>query len=147
MGAGAVTRSNGDRRRGEQMQRAGGCETGGPGKHVVAVRHAGVTLCIALALAVSVPAVASGATITVDEHAESATFVNGGDQPADDSDSIKDLSNHNTKCSLREAIEASTTTARVDGCAAGSGPDDVVVLPAGEYPVFDNLFVRERVIV
>src|SRR3954453_5750161 len=148
MGAGAVTRSNGDRRRGEQMQRAGGCETGGPGKHVVAVRRAGVTLGIALALAVSVPAVASGATITVDEHAESATFVNGGDQPADDSDSIKDLSNHNTKCSLREAIEASNTNAQVDGCAAGSGPGDVVVLPlVGEYPVYDNLVVRERVII
>src|SRR4051812_39313390 len=148
MGAGAVTRSNGDRRRGEQMQRAGGCETGGPGKHVVAVRHAGVTLGIALALAVSVPAVASGATITGDEHAGSAAFVNGGDQPADDSDSIKDLSNPNTKCSLREAIEASNTHAQVDGCAAGSGPGDVVVLPlVGEYPVYDNLFVRERVII
>src|SRR4051794_9005467 len=148
MGAGAVTRSNGDRRRGEQMQRAGGCETGGPGKHVVAVRHAGVTLCIALALAVSVPAGASGATITVGQPAESATFVNRGEQPGHNPRSIKDLSNHNTKCSLREAIEASNTNAQVDGCAAGSGPGDVVVLPlVGEYPVYDNLVVRERVII
>jgi uncharacterized repeat protein (TIGR01451 family) len=135
------------RPKGEQMRRVGACETGSPGKHFVPFRHVRVTLGIALALALSVPTVASAATITVDEQAESATFVNGGDRPANYFDSIKDLSNHNGKCSLRESIEASNTNAKVDGCAAGSGPGDVVEVPAGEYPVFDNLFVRQRVIV
>src|SRR4051794_25993300 len=129
------------------MQRAGDCETGNPGKHLARSRHVRLTLGIALALAVSVPAVASGATINVNEEAESATFVNGGDRPADYFDRIDKLSNDNGKCSLREAIAASNTNAEVDGCSAGTGPGDVVEIPAGFYPVYDNLFVRERVII
>src|SRR3954447_24990698 len=129
------------------MQRAGDCETGNPGKHLARSRHVRLTLGIALALAVSVPAVASGATINVNEEAESATFVNGGDRPADYFDRIDKLSNDNGKCSLREAIAASNTNEKVDGCSAGDGPGDVIVVPAGVYPVHDNLFVREPVII
>src|SRR3954466_5438869 len=129
------------------MQRAGDCETGNPGKHLARSRHVRLTLGIALALAVSVPAVASGATINVNEEAESATFVNGGDRPADYFDRIDKLSNDNGKCSLREAIAASNTNGAVDGCSAGTGPGDVVEVPAGLYSVYDNLFVRERVII
>src|SRR3954452_20832818 len=129
------------------MQRAGGCETGNLGKHLVRLRYVRLTLGIALVLAVSVPAVASGATINVNEEAESATFVNGGDRPADYFDRIDKLSNHNGKCSLREAIAASNTNTKVDSCRKGTGPGDVVKLPAGHYRVYDNLFVRESVIV
>lgn len=110
-------------------------------------KRASVTLGVALSVALSVPAVAFGATIKVNETVESATFVHGGTRPADYSDSIKDLSNHDGKCSLREAIEAANTHAPVDGCAAGTGPGDVIELPAGTYQVYDNLFVHERVII
>src|SRR3954452_1682853 len=144
----AVTRTDsGERPEGERMQRAGDRETRSPREDVGRVRRCGVMLGITLALALSAPTIASGATITVDEEGESATFVNGGNTPADYFDRIADLSNHNRRCSLREAIEASSTDDSVDGCPAGTGPDDVVVLPAGDYPVYDNLFVRQRVIV
>ncbi len=129
------------------MQRAGDRETRSPREDVARVRRCGGMLGITVALALSAPTIASGATITVDEEGESATFVNGGNTPADYFDRIADLSNHNRRCSLREAIEASSTDDSVDGCPAGTGPDDVVVLPAGDYPVYDNLFVRQRVIV
>src|SRR3954454_13795000 len=114
---------------------------------VAGLCRAGVTLGITLACALSAPALAAAATIHVNEKAESATFVRGGDRPADYFDRIDELSNDNGKCSLREAIEASNTNAKVDGCPAGTGPGDVVEVPAGEYPVYDNLFVRERVII
>jgi CSLREA domain-containing protein len=35
-------------------------------------------------------------------------------------------------CTLGEAIQAANTDATVDGCAAGSGAD-TIVLPAGQY--------------
>src|SRR3954453_20170728 len=124
-----------------------GCETGDPARDVVPLRRAGVALGIAFALALSVPVVASAATITVNEQDESATFDRGGNKPADYFDRIDKLSNDNGKCSLREAIAASNTNAEVDGCSAGTGPGDVVEIPAGFYPVYDNLFVRERVII
>src|SRR4051812_8126251 len=124
-----------------------GCETGDPARDVVPLRRAGVALGIALALALSVPVVASAATITVNEQDESATFDRGGNKPADYFDRIDKLSNDNGRCSLREAIAASNTNSAVDGCSAGTGPGDVVKVPAGEYPVYDNLFVRERVII
>jgi uncharacterized repeat protein (TIGR01451 family) len=129
------------------MQCAGDSDARSPARDVGPVHRCGVLLGITLALALSAPTIASGATITVDEHAESATFVNGGDTPANYFDEIKDLSNHNRLCSLREAIEASNTDQSVDGCLTGAGSGDVVVLPAGDYPVYDNLFVRQRVIV
>lgn len=43
--------------------------------------------------------------------------------------------NSDGDCSLREAIRAANTDAAVDGCAAGSGTDTIIV-PAGNY-VFD----------
>jgi len=129
------------------MRRVGDCETRDPAKDIVHLRRAGVTLGIALVLALSVATVASAATITVNEQGESATFVHGGNTPANYFDSIDKLSNHNDKCSLREAIEASNTNEKVDGCPAGTGPGDVVEVPAGFYPVYDNLFVRQRVII
>ena len=135
------------------MRRVGECETANPtkgvvpAKGVVPLRRAGVTLGITLALALSVPTVASAATITVNEQGESATFIHGGNTPNDYFDSIDKLSNHNDLCSLREAIAASNTNEKVDGCAAGSGPGDVISVPAGFYPVYDNLFVRQRVII
>src|SRR3954447_13261296 len=104
---------------------------------IVGRRRAGVTFGIALAFALSAPAAATAATIDVNETQDSATFVSGGDRPASYIDSIKDLSNNNDKCSLREAIEASNTDAKVDGCAAGDGPGDIVELPAGDYDLFD----------
>src|SRR4051812_20251511 len=109
------------------MRRVAQCET----RDRVAPRallRRGVPLGIALALALILPAFASGATITVDEHGESATFVTGGDHPADYFDRIDKLSNDNGKCSLREAIAASNTDEKVDGCDAGDGPGDVVKL-------------------
>src|SRR4051794_32343710 len=124
-----------------------GCETGDPARDVVPLRRAGVALGIAFALALSVPVVASAATITVNEQDESATFDRGGNKPADYFDRIDKLSNDTGKCSLREAIAASNTNEKVDGCSAGDGPGDVIVVPAGVYPVHDNLFVREPVII
>src|SRR3954453_1059810 len=129
------------------MRRVSDREIRDPAKGVVRRRRAGVTLGIALALAVGVPSVATAATIKVTEQDESATFVHGGNKPVDYFDSIKDLSNGNGKCSLREAIAASNTNKPVDGCTAGTGPRDVIEVPAGFYPVYDNLFVRERVII
>src|SRR3954452_2279707 len=128
------------------MRRVAQCETRDRVAPRVLLRRA-VPLGIALAIALILPAFASAATITVDEHDESATFVNGGDNPADYFDEIKDLSNHNDECSLREAIAASNTNEKVDGCEAGDGPGDVVKLSGGTYRVYDNLFVSERVIV
>src|SRR4051794_17271010 len=129
------------------MRRVDDGETRNPAINVVQFRRAGVTVGITLAVALSVPTVASGATITLNEQAESATFVRGGNVPKDYFDSIKKLSNDNGRGSLREAIAASNTNAKVDGCAAGDGADDVVEVPAGFYPVYDNLFVRERVLI
>src|SRR4051795_3507533 len=129
------------------MRGGSDCEIRNRAKGVVRRRRAGVTLGIALALAVGVPSVASAATIKVTEQDESATFVHGVNKPADYFDSIKQLSNGNGRCSLREAIAASNADKAVDGCAAGSGAGDVIEVPAGFYPVYDNLFVRERVIV
>src|SRR3954464_3474168 len=103
------------------MRRKCGRVSDDPSKDVVPLRRAGATIGLALALAVGVPAVASAATITVTEDAESAPSAGGGAQPADYFDHIDDLSNHNRECSLREAIEASNTDTKVDGCAAGSG--------------------------
>src|SRR4051794_37368288 len=128
------------------MRRVDNCETQ-PGDRRHTASRAGVTLGITLALALTVPAAASGATIKVNEKGESATFVRGGNAPKDYFDSIDKLSNDNGSCSLREAIAASNTNAKVDGCAAGDGPGDVVQLPVGLYPVYDNLFVRERVVI
>ena len=107
--------------------------------------RAGVTFGIALAFALGAPAAATAATIDVDETQESATFVNGGATPADYYDSIKDPSNHNGKCSLREAIRASNTDAKVDGCAAGDGPGDVVDVAGRAVPRVRHLIVLERV--
>ncbi|MCA9971122.1 MAG: DUF11 domain-containing protein [Anaerolineales bacterium] len=39
----------------------------------------------------------------------------------------------NGLCSLREAVQAANTNTAVDACAAGSGPDDVILIPAGHY--------------
>src|SRR4051794_39154084 len=128
------------------MRRVDNCETQ-PGDRRHTASRAGVTLGITLALGLSVPAAASGATIKVNEKGESATFVRGGNVPKDYFDSIDKLSNGNGSCSLREAIAASNTNVKVDGCAAGDGPGDVVELPAGFYPVYDNLFVREPVVI
>src|SRR3954468_2620661 len=127
--------ANGERPKGVQMRRVGDGEPGNPAIRVVPRCRAGVTLGITLALVLSVPTVASGATIKVNEQAESATFVRGGNVPKDYFDRIDKLSNENRNCSLREAIAASNTNAKVDGCAAGDGPGDVVDLPAGNYPV------------
>jgi len=68
--------------------------------------QAGVTLVLVLA------AVARAATITVNSMADAV--VNDGN------------------CTLREAILAANSDTAIDGCAAGSGPD-VVVVPAGYY--------------
>ena len=119
--------------------------TGDSGAAIAGLRRAGVTFGIVLACALSAPAAARAATIHVDETQESATFVNGGATPADYYDSIKASSNDNGKCSLREAIRASNTDAKVDGCEAGDGPGDVVELPAGHYHVYDTLIVLDRV--
>jgi len=73
--------------------------------------QAGMTLVLAVA------AVTRAATITVNSTADSlATDGN---------------------CTLREAILAANSDAAVDGCAAGSGPD-VVVVPAGGYRLMGN---------
>src|SRR4051812_48525885 len=126
------------------MRRMGRTRVSGESVDALAgLRRAGLTLGIGLACALSAPAVATAAAIHVNEKQESATFVRGGERPKDYFDSIDKLSNNNDKCSLREAIEASNTNHKVDGCTAGDGPDDVVEVPAGEYPVYDNLFVRE----
>lgn len=37
------------------------------------------------------------------------------------------------ECSLREALEAANTDTAVGSCAAGSGPGDTVMVPAGNY--------------
>ena len=130
------------------MRRVGRARATGDSVDAIAgLRRAGVTFGIALACALSAPAVATAATIHVNETQESATFVNGGATPADYYDSIAELSNDNGKCSLREAIAASNTDTAVDGCAAGDGPGDVVELPAGHYHVYDNLIVLERVVI
>jgi CSLREA domain-containing protein/uncharacterized repeat protein (TIGR01451 family) len=50
------------------------------------------------------------------------------DSPADESST----STANGTCTLREAVIAANLDAQVDGCAAGSGAD-VIVLPAGTY--------------
>jgi len=39
----------------------------------------------------------------------------------------------NGLCSLREAIQAANTDTAVDTCAAGSGSDDLISIPAGHY--------------
>ncbi|MGB4873082.1 MAG: CSLREA domain-containing protein, partial [Candidatus Promineifilaceae bacterium] len=39
----------------------------------------------------------------------------------------------NGLCSLREAIQAANTDTAVDACAAGSGENDVISIPAGHY--------------
>src|SRR4051812_38837253 len=120
--------------KGAPMRRVGRCQTRGRMEPIALLRRGRVTLGIALASALILPALASGATIHVDEHGESATFVNGGNTPKNYFDSIDKLSNDNGKCSLREAIEASNADAKVDGCSAGDGPGDVVNLPDGTYP-------------
>src|SRR4051812_1093913 len=132
---------------GDQMRRVDGCETRKSVTTVVCLGRSRRALGVALALVLCVPTVASGATIKVDEHGESATFVNGGNTPKNYFDSIDKSSNNNDKCSLREAIEASNKDIKVDGCRAGNGPGDVVELPAGTYPAYDNLFVSERGII
>jgi CSLREA domain-containing protein len=63
-------------------------------------------------LVLTMVAVARPATITVNSTADSLAT--------------------NGNCTLREAILAANSDTAVDGCAAGSGPD-VVVLPAGTY--------------
>lgn len=47
-------------------------------------------------------------------------------------DTFADLVDTNLDCSLREAIIAADTNTAVDGCAAGSG-DDVILLATGSY--------------
>jgi uncharacterized repeat protein (TIGR01451 family) len=131
------------------MRRAGEARDGncGPFGGIAVFRRTGVTLGLAMAFALSVPAAAVAATIDVDEQGESATFVTGDSRPAGYFDRIKDLSDHNGHCSLREAIEASNTNTEVDSCPAGTGPGDVLELPAGSYDLYDNLIVLERVTV
>jgi CSLREA domain-containing protein len=74
-------------------------------------------LCAGVTLVLAAVAVARAATITVDSTADS--LANDGN------------------CTLREAILAANSDATVDGCAAGSGPD-VVVVPAGTYQLMGN---------
>src|SRR5689334_17004059 len=103
--------------KGVPMGRVGDCHIPSPAREVARMRRAGVALGVALGLALSVPALASGATIKVTETDESATFTPGGPTPANYFAQINpDISNHNHKCSLREAIEAANTHAEVDGC-------------------------------
>ncbi|MDQ6741189.1 MAG: right-handed parallel beta-helix repeat-containing protein, partial [Actinomycetota bacterium] len=93
-----------------------------------------VGLSLSLLLAVPGQHAASAATvINVNEFAESATFSDHKHPPAAGA-TILDVSNHNGKCSLREAVEAVNTHLAVDGCPAGTG-DDRIVLPPGEYGV------------
>src|SRR5262245_44631465 len=78
--------------------------------------QAGVTLVLAVA------AGARAATITVNSTADAA--VNDGN------------------CTLREAILAANSDTAVDGCAAGNGPD-VVIVPAGTYGLGGKLDVTD----
>jgi CSLREA domain-containing protein len=78
--------------------------------------QAGVTLVLAVA------AVARAATITVN--------------------STADAVDNDSNCTLREAILAANSDTAVDGCAAGSGPD-VVIVPAGTYGLGGKLDVTD----
>ena len=106
-----------------------------------------MTFGIGLACALSAPAVATAATIHVNEKRGIGDLRQRRQDPGRLPRLDPKLSNDNGKCSLREAIEASNTDAAVDGCAAGDGPGDIVELPAGHYHVYDNLIVLERVVV